>query len=218
MGVLVYKDLAIQKKNLWALIFYPVFLHLVLYSLSDVGAYAAVVAGVVYIFALGACVQDDQNRSEILLSSLPISRKDLVLAKYLTGFCFLLIGMGISILIGTIMHLLGFARGLVNLEIVIGMFFAGISFAVFFYPVYFKFGYIKSRYYALIVFLAAFLIPVAILETVRQGFLGTGLQTILNEFNPSDGFMSVMIVLLSIFLLALSIVISIKAYQKREFF
>jgi hypothetical protein len=94
---LLIKDLLIQKKSLWYLLFYILILLLVFTSTSMDGdiavvLYATCTCFIGYLLIAGACSYDEQNRSEVFLNSLPITRKDIVLSKYLSIFVYAVIG------------------------------------------------------------------------------------------------------------------------------
>jgi ABC-2 type transport system permease protein len=101
---LLIKDLLIQKKSLWYLLFYILILLLVFTSTSMDGdiavvLYATCTCFIGYLLIAGACSYDEQNRSEVFLNSLPITRKDIVLSKYLSIFVYTVIGLVAGILI-----------------------------------------------------------------------------------------------------------------------
>lgn len=217
MLTLVYKDILTQKKSLWMILFYSVFMHIALYSLGDAGAYGSAAVGITYIFVLGACSHDDKNRSEILLNSLPISRNSLVTAKYLTSLCFLAIGLIASTLVGTVAHFTGLDRRLVDLETLGIMVFIGLLLVSFYYPVYFLFGYLKARYYHSLVFILVIFGPSFLTMIINRVSLPAWLVYFLEWTNRSQETIALVFLGMGLFLFIISLLVSLKFYQKREF-
>ncbi|NLL17994.1 MAG: ABC-2 transporter permease [Clostridia bacterium] len=217
MLTLVLKDILTQKKKLWLIVFYGVFMHVALYSLGDAGAYGSATVGITYIFVLGACAHDDKNRSEILLNSLPISRNSLVMAKYLTSLWFLAIGLIASTLVGTVAHFTGLDRGLVDSETLGIMVFIGLLLVSFYYPVYFLFGYLKARYYHTLLFILAIFVPGLLATMANRVGLPGWLGYFLEWLNHSHGTMALGFIGAGLLLFIISLFISLKFYQKREF-
>lgn len=217
MLTLVFKDILVQKNRLWLIVFYGVFMHIALYSLGDIGAYGGAAVGITYIFVLGACALDDKNRSEILLNSLPISRHSLVTAKYLTSLWFLALGLVVSTLAGTVAHFAGLDRGLVNLGTLAVIVFTGLLFISLYYPIYFLFGYLKARYYNTLLFIAALFVPALLATKVSGVGLPAWLGYFLEWFNRSQEAMALGFLGAGLLFVIISLLISIKFYQEREF-
>ncbi len=99
MFKLIVKDLLIQKKY---------FLFIVLFSLIGLFFvhshpavyYAASSTIIAYCCIMTAIFLDDKNNSQLLLNSLPIRRRDIVLAKYLSVIVYTAAGLAATALIG----------------------------------------------------------------------------------------------------------------------
>lgn len=221
MLTLVYKDIVCQKKNLWLIVAYTAFMHFAFISLPDLNAYVAGAAAVTYIFVLGQCAVEEKSKSDILINSLPVSRETIVKAKYLTGCVFMLLGLVASTLVGAIIHYLGFARSLVDLQITLGMVIASVFLWSMFYPVYFKFGYLKARYYNLFVFLliifaSGFLVDMfnRIIEKSALPDVLTGLSQLVGHH---DLMLAIALLIVSFLFSLVSLAISLRVYRGREF-
>lgn len=217
---LVYKDMAVQKKSLWMVLFYSLFMHAAMFSMEG-GAYVAVAIAVAYIFILGACAQDEKNKSEIVLNSLPVSREEIVVAKYLTALLFLIIGMGASGLTGAVLKLAGFSlvKRFISCTDIVAMFISiSLLFSVY-YPVYFKFGYLKARYVNLFIFMLFFFGPalvLGLLEGKRE------MPPLLVNFIDAvgrypDSVLFISVIAVACILALLSLLVSITFYRHREF-
>ena len=87
MANLVWKDILILKRYLWLAPLYGFFALFFFRSMPGVGLSAGSVM-VTYMLMLQAFTLDDKNHSEIMLNSLPLRRRDIVLAKYLSVFLY----------------------------------------------------------------------------------------------------------------------------------
>lgn len=82
---LLWKDILILKRFLWLAPLYGFFALFVFRSMPG-GALGAGTVGVTYMLMSQAITLDDKNKSDVMLNSLPLRRKDIVLAKYLSVF------------------------------------------------------------------------------------------------------------------------------------
>ena len=84
---LVWKDLLILKRYLWLAPLYGILAFFVFKTMPG-GALSAATLGATYMLMVQASIQDDKNKSEIMLNSLPLRRQDIVFAKYLSVFLY----------------------------------------------------------------------------------------------------------------------------------
>lgn len=168
---LVWKDLLLLKRYLWLASLYVVFALFVFRTMQG-GALSAATVGATYMLMVQAITLDDKNKSEIMLNSLPLRRRDIVLAKYLSVFLYAALTVvvfriaqgvvsitGIPIPIGR-MSLEGISEALVAMTVLMSIYF----------PVYFKFGFLRSRMVGMILFFACFFsVPMLVSLTVHGG-------------------------------------------------
>lgn len=220
MFSLVLKDILVQKKNLWFIVFYGIFFHVAMYGMENM-AYVAGAVAVAYIFIVGACAVDEKNKSELLLNSLPIDRKHIVLSKYLTALVFLVIGSVTSALTGAVMKIAGLPMPahFIGVEELWGIFAAITLFTSVYFPLYFKFGYMKTRYITTFLFLFTFFLP-GLLAGLLKGNekFARLVRDHFSTLNAGAANWAPAILLAAMVLLAvISLLISIKAYRRREF-
>ncbi|MCU5652474.1 ABC-2 transporter permease [Bacillus mycoides] len=194
---LILKDFIVQWKFLIWYILYPVFFYMVLTDTKNLFIIMSV------IFTVGATVKifeaDSKNESEVILSSLPILRKQIVFAKYIVAIIILFI----SVTIGC------FTMGMKNGANVFGFIettvVASISFTLvylsFVLPISFWLAYKKTVFITIFIFIA----PIVVVET----FFQINLEQI--QLYNSVLFVS------SICMFIVSIFVSVKLYEKREF-
>ncbi|RBP31235.1 ABC-2 type transport system permease protein [Bacillus mycoides] len=197
MKQLILKDFIIQWKFLIWYILYPVFFYMALTDTENLFIIMAV------IITIGATVKtfeaDSKNESEVIVNSLPILRKQIVYAKYIVAIIILFI----SVTVGC--FTMGMKSGVNLFEFIETTMVASISFILvylsFVLPISFWLGYKKTIFITIVIFMA----PIVILETLFQ----INLEQI--QLYNSVLFVS------SICMFIVSIFVSVKLYEKREF-
>src|SRR5665647_780924 len=150
---LVRKDLLILKRYLWLA---PLYGFFALYTFRTMpgGALSVGTVVVTYMLMLQAITQDDKNNSEIMLNSLPLRRKDIVLAKYISGFLYATLVILLFLVAQTVVTVMGISISItkISLEGIAGALIAMALLISFYFPIYFKFGYLRSRIVGTILF------------------------------------------------------------------
>ncbi len=220
---LLIKDLIIQKKTLWYLLFYIPVLLLVLSSTTmaaDIAPalYATCTCFIGYFLIVGACSYDEQNRSEVFLNSLPIRRKDIVLSKYLSIFVYAVIGLAAGIFIVLINNIFGLG------EIVrypaskdlLGALCGIVIIGATYYPLYFKFGGIKTRLLNVIVIMAIFLIPAGLVWLVERYSQGTAYNLLTRILSSPDWLQALVIGVVFLMIFVVSLAGSLRIYENKD--
>ncbi|MFV5170717.1 ABC-2 transporter permease [Bacillus cereus] len=194
---LILKDFIIQWKFLIWYILYPVFFYMALTDTENLFIIMSV------IITIGATVKtfeaDSKNESEVIVNSLPILRKQIVYAKYIVAIIILFI----SVTVGC--FTIGMKSGVNLFEFIETTMVASISFILlylsFVLPIAFWLGYKKSIFITIVIFMA----PIVVLEALFQ----INLEQI--QLYNSLLFIS------SICMFIISIFVSVKIYEQREF-
>ncbi|TFZ12415.1 ABC-2 transporter permease [Bacillus cereus] len=197
MKQLILKDFIIQWKFLIWYILYPVFFYMALTDTENLFIIMSV------IITIGATVKtfeaDSKNESEVIVNSLPILRKQIVYAKYIVAIIILFI----SVTVGC--FTIGMKSGVNLFEFIETTMVASISFILlylsFVLPIAFWLGYKKSIFITIVIFMA----PIVVLEALFQ----INLEQI--QLYNSLLFIS------SICMFIISIFVSVKIYEQREF-
>jgi ABC-2 type transport system permease protein len=226
---LIWKDILILKHNLWFAALYG-FVALFAFSTFKNGALSAALVGVSYTLITQACAQDDKNKSEIMVISLPILRREVVLAKYLSTILFAIIGLLSYFLALIAVTLLGIPIYVqkITLAGLVGPFFALVLLVSIYFPIYFKLGYLRSRMVGMFLFFACFFfIPLSVnLSTDffarKHNVLIQSIATALKRFGewlPSQTDWQIFSYLFALVLImiTLSTGLSLKFYAHREF-
>lgn len=197
MKQLIIKDFIVQWKFLIWYILYPVFFYMALTDMENLFIIMSV------IFTIGATVktfeEDSKNKSEVIVNSLPILRKQVVYAKYIVAIIILFISVTVGCLT------MGMKNGVNLFEFIETTLLASISFILvylsFVLPISFWLAYKKTIFIAILILIA----PMAISSI----FFGINLEQI--QLYNSVLFIS------SICMFIASVFVSVKLYEKREF-
>ncbi|TXR68085.1 ABC-2 transporter permease [Bacillus sp. AY18-3] len=197
MKQLIIKDFIVQWKFLIWYILYPVFFYMALTDTENLFIIMSV------IITVGATVktfeEDSKNKSEVILNSLPILRKQVVYAKYIVAIIILFI----SVTVGC--FTMGMKNGVNLFGFIETTMVASISFILmylsFILPISFWLAYKKTIFIAIFILIA----PMA----VSSIFFGINLEQI--QLYNSVLFVS------SICMFIVSVFVSVKLYEKREF-
>lgn len=225
---LVWKDLLILKRFLWLAALYGVF-ALFAFGFMKGAAISAGTIGASYMLLILACAKDDKNKSEVMLNSFPLRRRNIVLAKYLSVFLYAALAIlsfliaqrvvsvtGIPIFISQI-SLVGIVGALVNMIVLIS----------FYYPIYFKLGYPRSNMFGMILFFVCFFLPTSISQIVH-GLGGVGNPALVNivailgrlgnwQQTLADWQIASYMLVFALILMSASVCLSLRFYSRREF-
>ena len=226
MSSLILKDLLIQKKiTLFSGIYIAVML-LVFNSIGGSGppagtvVFAAAMVGVTYILLGNACAYDDKSKADMLLNSMPVNRAQIVAARYLSVYVFMFVGVVYYLIITGAIQL---ARLPVKVYPLSGEGLLVAAFTVtlmnsIYLPMFFRWGYVKSRMVSFIIFFVFFFGSNILAETVHENRENPLIKALL-EFvaNQPDVLLSIGLVLLSVLMLLFSYLIALRVYTHREF-
>jgi len=163
MFTLIYKELLIQKRSLRFNLGYAVFLFIIFGLTGGPFADMAYIMGsvaVAFMFIQTGCAYDDKNKSEVIINSLPLARRDVVRAKY-WGTLLYSAGMlaGMAILGYVLLHFPVFKLHAIQVRDVIVALSVISLLAALYYPFFFKLGYIRSKALTMAVFYLFFFGP-----------------------------------------------------------
>lgn len=218
---LMLKDLLVQKKTLLMALVYSVFvLGIFNKAASGFVSYGMGTIAIGYIFFANACSYDEKNKSDIVLNSLPIRRSQIVLARYLAVFTFAVIGLAMIGILGAVMKLAGlpFPGRYIGLLDITGSLAALMLMASCYLPLYYKFGYIKTRLIIMFMFMLLFFLPGLLIDFAKAHFTREQLtQVIIRIQDLPAGPVALALLAIVLGITAISIAISQYVYRRREF-
>lgn len=182
---LVLKDLFLQKKMVGLM-----FLYILLFSFSfkgmDGGQFIATLVAVGYMFITTGCAWEDKNKSDVLWNSLPISRRKIVGAKYLSILAYVALTVPAYWLTSLVIDLVSLPLTTVPITIldVTSGTLVLVLISSIYLPIFFALGYTKSRYWNMFMFLGIFFLALSLpsLFSVEIPWLERLLGASVNDF------------------------------------
>lgn len=218
---LIYKDIFINKKSTANLLF-SLMLNIVAIIVFNyfIGSYVYIAIPCIFAITLilSCCGAGEKNDVDILFNSLPTSRRELVLSKYLSTFIFFLAGSMLTAIVILVKSLLGYGeiKYFVDfISISISLVFTSLYISLYF-PIYFYFGYLKSqavsKFISFIVFIGI-IVAIMIRIIIKQGME----NKVLNKLSGIMNFRVIIIsIVFSILITMVSSIISLRIYSNRE--
>lgn len=206
---LIKKDLLMIKGNLrQAILFLVVFIILALQENNIIVIVPVFVSMMIFMTTFS---YDEYNKWEAYAISLPVSRKNIVKAKYFASIILWAIALLVTAVITVVM---GIFEQNINCSEMIGMIlgcvFSIVLLEALMFPLIFKFGVEKGR---IGVFIGVFVIAALL------GFIFTGI-----DLENANGFIEffnnyyyILIPLVAVILMVISYFVSKKIYLKKEF-
>lgn len=214
---LLLKDLWLLRKNAWVPVLYS-FMIFFLFGRTDSSQmiYVMGINMIAYLMIMYSTAYDDMNKSDVMLNSLPLRRKDIVTERYLSLFVFVLMTallMAASGVVMTFLKVFDGVRLITFSDVAIAA--CSISLIVFLYlPVYFKLGYVKAKLFNFAIFFAVFLLPTLLMKAL----VGTGSPAWAENLDSvSETSVILFMGVLATVVGAVSYALSLRFYARREF-
>lgn len=227
---LILKDLLIQKTQKTALIALVLGVTVGFTFPSSPGLGSMQLLLGVYLMVVYANAFDYKYNSEVLFNSLPLGRGQFVTAKYVAAYIFAAIMLVIAFISNSVISLftdipkIPVISGSNALTFIVLSFFLLCIYLSIYFPIYFKYGYMSSRWANFVAMFALFGLMGGIGKLydtkAETGFTNSG--------NPLDHVFAVItgtadsmtyltLFAIGLLLLLLSINISIWVYRRKEF-
>lgn len=215
---LVMKDFLIQKKTLLLMLAYILVFMFAFQSLGN-GAFAGIIVAVTYSLVTTACNHEEKVNSDIIFNSMPLRRRDIVLAKYLSVIAYTLLASLCYFIITKVVVAVGIKTTInaITLGSFTGAIFAILVMNGIYFPVYFKYGFIKAKTVSFILFFLFFFGVMSLLNAIEEAN-AAWLQPITRLLfdKPNLQASLLLIVAAAIFSVG-SYVLSVKLYENRDF-
>lgn len=216
VGLLIKKDFIYLFTSLKRLILMAVIFAFIM-PIGNINFSLVVPVMIAYLLTYGLFAYEEKNKMHLLNASLPVSRKEICLSKYLSVFMY--IGAGLIITtIGTSISLSIQKAGgrQLTLSLIINIMALLLTTALIYHavilPLLMYFGTIKIKYIMFIFYIGGFM-AIGALSGERRGMIAT--ERFLEEnLNYGESFI---LVLIGIILYVISYSISIHLYERKEF-
>lgn len=208
---LISKDIFMQKKNLIITILFIFVENIYVHFGNGISAiFISVVVPflVEYLLLTNSCLLDDKNKSHIIINSLPVARKSIVIARYISVLVFFAIAVCIQFLFSALMNTNKY--GIMKIEyVIIGFSFITVLSSLYL-PIYFKMGYSKTKWPIMILLFAMFF-GISFIDNHN-------IIKMIKVFTSIPYWtLFVSSVFISVILMLVSLIISIAFYSSREF-
>ena len=202
MRGLLIKDIINMKAQTKILVLLIVFQFFVAISIENTSMLGGIIAIMAAMLPITAMAYDEKAKWDRYALTMPITRRDLVLSKYYLGLGFSVIAFALNFIINLILGYYPLKEILLLTSILFG---AGILFLIFVLPVMFKYGVEKGR----IVMMLLIFSPTAAAILLQKVDIAP----------PSQAFLDQLVYVVPaalVVLLGLSILLSMRIYQKKE--
>lgn len=213
---LIKKDLIVQKNSWFFLLIYGLFCVFVLNDnmMNDYSAAIILMPTIVVIFNFTVWAYDEKVKFYYITNSLPVTRKEFVLSKYLITFIYVgfaiiyILGLGVlnnivfGIKLKNIINLTSFIIGLVNIIII-------MSITI---PVNMKFDTRKGRVFNFLIMI----VLITVFNIVQEVFQRSDI-VFLQGLRNSNIFSYSSLFIIGILIMYISYIISLKIYRNKEF-
>lgn len=219
MFQLVYKDIAIQKRS-FPIIFGYILFFVAIFQSQPHLMYSTSVMAATYILAMGGFALDDQAEADIFLNSLPVTRANLVGAKYLSLVLFFLFGTTCYAVLYQLLHLLGLPiqMGSITIENLIGTVVAVSLINTIYFPILFKIGYHRAKIFNFILFFGIFSVFSFLVMKVQKNIASKTLSNLEQFVNQQpDILLAGIFLAIAAILLFISFEFSLYFYKRRDF-
>jgi ABC-2 type transport system permease protein len=216
---LILKDILIQKKTLAFIGLYIIFFMYAFQSIGA-GAFSAIIIAVTYQMVASACNHEHKSNSDIVMNSLPLTRKSLVLSKYLSIIIYASLATLGYMAFYVILQLVPISINIqpVTLESLAAALVGVILMNGIYYPVYFSLGYTKAQIVSFLLFFVFFFGSMSIAE-ILTGEQKSKLLLKVSGFLSKSSDMQIFLMLMggALVILFISYTISVRFYSNREF-
>lgn len=215
MLALILKDIALQKKYI-ALSLVYVLIFLLAFQNSDVSSLTISLIIVAYTLVNTSAAMEDKSKADILLNSLPISRRKLVLEKYLNVLVYMVIASIYYLIVTTVINILNLPINIspIKLNTLLFSIFSVILMINIYFPVLFKYGYLKSRIVSFIMFFGIIFSSSSLFKYIENN-INIKFNTIFESL--SESYIMALFIGLTLIITFFSYMLSVKIYTNREF-
>ncbi|SNT03401.1 ABC-2 family transporter protein [Anaerovirgula multivorans] len=209
---LIRKDLMVLF-NRWNVIFLLLsssFMVFVSNTTIPQGQYLFIASTIAFFVSTSSFAYDELSQSEFIIQSLPVTRKEIVFAKYVGIIINNLIGIFYTTLVFLSLSLLGLReKDFLQMDIIISTVFIVIFMTSICFPLYFKIGYRKAKIVNILVFMSFFMVMNALIDDLDK----TKSMLLLLFEIP---YLHIIIPLAILTMAMLSMVLSLKLYTKKD--
>ena len=210
MTSLVLKDLLNLRSYFKTIIIFIVFYGFINYSMDDSSFLAGMVILLFTMMPISSFTYDQQAKWNVFGQSLPVTRKEIVLSKYILSGIFLFVGFAVSVVMSVLISMvkstiIEWENLFISNASIVAVAIVLLSILI---PLIYKFGVEKSRFMMMVIIL----VPIIISITLPK--LGLKIPTDLDLSLP---IVYGIIVFAEIVMTIVSFLISLKIFVTKDF-
>lgn len=210
MTSLILKDLLNLRSYTKTIIIIILFYGFINYSMDDASFLAGMVILLFTMVPISSFTYDQQAKWDVFGQSLPVTRKEIVLSKYILSGIFLLVGFFISVLMSVMISMVKLST--IDWELIFttnsSIVVVALVLLSILIPLIYKFGVEKSRF----LIMAIILVPIVIAIILSKLGLNIPTETQLNL--PT---LYGIIMFVAIVIVVISMLTSLKIFQAKDF-
>jgi ABC-type transport system involved in multi-copper enzyme maturation permease subunit len=207
MKALIIKDM-LNLKGQYKMIFGILVFYAVLsLSSSDANFLFGMISIILTLLTITSISYDERSKWDKYALTMPISRQDIVISKYLLGLILALVALALNLVFVVLLSDLPVKESIATAFALFGISLLFLSFML---PALFKYGVEKGRFIMLLIFF----VPTAIVIIASKLDIIEMISDIISNI-PVFQLISVLIILLMI-IVAISIMASIRIYKNKE--
>lgn len=210
---LIFKDIIVQKRSLLFILFYLI-ICVFSFKSMPIGVFLYVVTITLIFFLItGSYSYDERNKSDLVISSLPITRKEIIISKYISVILYNIVALGVMtiFMLGVKISNISLDTQFFKLNDVINVFIASLLLASFMFPIYSRFGFTKSRVITFITYFSLFGFINSIASSSDMGTLNS-----IYRFLQAISSNNYILLAIAFIIYLLSMYFSIKIYENKE--
>lgn len=216
MHKLIMKDVLVQKRVFPYLLLYIPFALLTMRKLNSSSLYVIISLTIAYMLASNSFALEEVSQSGRVILSLPVSRKEVVMSKYISIFVYIAAAIIVMSAVGGVLNT--FAADSVRLKYITiteikSIIVSCTIICCIIFPLQFKLGYAKARIASIIVYIMLFSVVPILMDKLNNLSMENiiGMSNLLKSV--TEGWIG--IALLGVIWLA-SYFISLNFYENRE--
>jgi len=211
---LILKDILIQKKYFYFVLGY---IAISLVTMSDSSAlYYLVSVTIAFLFSISSFAYEEKNKCDMVINSLPVTRREVILSKYISIILFSLISVAIMSILGIIVnafHISYIKLGSITLSEIKSIIFTCVILSSVMFPIYFKFGYTKGRLVTFIIYFIFF----GLASTITSSMDEEPIKSIVSAVTGANrGTYQILGFIVLIGIYAVSLILSMGLYEKKD--
>lgn len=220
MWPLIKKELIVQKKMFLFGFLYAVFLFFVFANPAfREFTYSMAAFGIAYITIMGVAQAEQKNNSDIIINSLPLTRREVVAAKYISILTFTAIALALVGAVGFIFHFMlpVLNHRLINTFDIVTTAVSVILLAAVSLPIYFKTSAQWTRVVNIVAFLLIFFAPAQLAGYMIQNSREPWVVALAGAVQNQSWLLSLTGLASLIVVLLISYYVSLRIYLNKDF-